>query len=356
MAYDSPAFGRARHGREAVSHARRVQGAAQRSRSIVPRPATTGNVVDLRPAQAQSCPEIACLRNRLPHWVLAAAERRAAALGIGADRVLVAAGTITEDDYLDALTAFLGIAHEPLHNLPRHACPLDGNRLIEAAAVGLLPLNLGGEMIWVIAPRNLAARMVTGLITSHPELARRIRLTSTASLNRFIALHARAALGSKAADALRLARPHLSAAPRSWRITLAGAIAATVLPGLCFAFPGEAKSALEAFLAAGFLAWLALRLFGSLIEPARPRPARMPDRALPVYTIVVACRAIRPVPAGACGARPAAAARRLVQSFPHVGAARMRRLGPLQRHRGRRSRHPARAVRIPLDRHRLDHL
>ena len=288
MAYDGPALDRARYDRDRGGRAPGARLAAPRSWPIVPRPAAAGNVVDLRAALARSCPEIECIRDRLPRRTVAMAERRAAELGVGADRVLVSAGTITEDDYLRALAEFLGIARAPLEELPRHACPLDDSRLVEAAAVGLLPLNLGREWVWVVAPRNLAARMVTRLITLHPELAPRIRLTSTASLNRFIALHARQALGTRAADALRLAWPQLSAAPRRWRISLAGAIGATVLAGLLTAFPGQAKVTLEAMLAAGFLAWLALRLFGSLVEPVRPRPARMSDRELPAYTVIVA--------------------------------------------------------------------
>ena len=46
------------------------------------------------------CPEIDCIRPSLTADVADAAEARAAALGIGADRVLIAAGVLSEEDYV----------------------------------------------------------------------------------------------------------------------------------------------------------------------------------------------------------------------------------------------------------------
>jgi cellulose synthase/poly-beta-1,6-N-acetylglucosamine synthase-like glycosyltransferase len=246
------------------------------------------NVIDLFPALRRACPEIDCVRGRLAPGIIAWAERRAAGLGIGADRVLVSAGALSEEDYLGALAVFLGIAFAPLDELPRGACPLADERLMEAAAAGLLPLMLDGEFVWVIAPRNLAARTLTRLLTLHPKLAPRIRLTSTASLNRFIARHAGQALGARAAQALQRRWPELSAAPRRARLSLGGLLAAAVGTAVLIAFPTQTIAAIEAMLAAGFLAWLALRLVGSLVEPAPTAPAAVSDRELPVYTIIVA--------------------------------------------------------------------
>ncbi|MCK7474717.1 MAG: hypothetical protein MZV49_16760 [Rhodopseudomonas palustris] len=50
------------------------------------------------------------------------------------------------------------------------------------------------------------------------------------------------------------------------------------------------------------------------------------------------------------------AARRLLQSLPHGGAARGRRLGPFQRHRGRRSRLSSRPLWLSRDQLRLGDL
>jgi cellulose synthase/poly-beta-1,6-N-acetylglucosamine synthase-like glycosyltransferase len=160
--------------------------------------------------------------------------------------------------------------------------------LIDAAAVGLLPLNADGQLVWVIAPRNFAARTVTRLLGENPQLAARIRLTSGANLDRFIARNTRRALGARAADALRLRWPQLSAAPRDWRISPWAAITATALPALVIVFPEQTLVTVQAVLAVCFMAWLTLRVLGSLVEAAPPKRARISDRALPVYTILVA--------------------------------------------------------------------
>ena len=53
------------------------------------------------------CPELDCLRGRLPNDVLATAEQRAIALNIGADRVLITSRHISEEDYVRALAGWL---------------------------------------------------------------------------------------------------------------------------------------------------------------------------------------------------------------------------------------------------------
>jgi hypothetical protein len=65
------------------------------------------------------CPEIDCVRSLLAADVIDATERRAVALGVGADRVLIAAGELDEETYLRVLGARLGAAFEPLDDTPR---------------------------------------------------------------------------------------------------------------------------------------------------------------------------------------------------------------------------------------------
>ena len=84
-------------------------------------------------------PEIDCLRSALAPGTLAAAEDRAAALAVGADRVLIAAGTLSEETYLRALGEHLGVAFEPLDAIPRALCPIGNERLcIDNTADGWL--------------------------------------------------------------------------------------------------------------------------------------------------------------------------------------------------------------------------
>jgi hypothetical protein len=81
---------------------------------------------------AGDCPEFDCVRTLLAQSVIDDAECRAAALGIGVGRVLIAAGELSEEVYLGAL----GVACEPLDRTLRHCCPLNDERLIESAAAG----------------------------------------------------------------------------------------------------------------------------------------------------------------------------------------------------------------------------
>jgi hypothetical protein len=247
------------------------------------------NVLDFPPrAAATNCPELDCVRRRLGPRICAMAERRAAELGTGADRVLITAETMSEDAYLAALAGMLGIEFETLDERPRDACPLGNDALIEAAATGLLPLIVRGQLTWVIAPRNLAARRLIRFTARHSQLAHRIRLTSTARLNRFIAVHCYQALGRRADRMLHGKWPDLSAAPHPWRLSVTLAAIAFGAPAALVAFPTQTTMAAEACLAVGFLAWLLLRLVGSFIALPLPRPACIPEQALPVYTLIIA--------------------------------------------------------------------
>jgi len=69
-------------------------------------------------------PEIDCVRSILPAGVAAAAEQRAARLGVGADRVLIAAGTINSNFAID--TDRDGVA-DPRDNCPAVPNPSQGD-------------------------------------------------------------------------------------------------------------------------------------------------------------------------------------------------------------------------------------
>jgi hypothetical protein len=229
-------------------------------------------------------PEIDCIRDWLPLDVIEAAEQRAIAIGVGAERVLIANGVIDEDRYMRALARWLGLGYEPFEHCDRAACPLDDQQLLEAAKTGLLPLAIGGELVFVVAPRSVPR--VVDYVLANPRL--QLRLTTSARLNRFIRAHSRAAIGYQAADALGNVWPHLSAASRSWRplMTLAS-VFSLALPML-LVFPGPALAVIETILAAGFLAWLVLRWFGSYVSVPAPRARRIVEHRLPTYTIIVA--------------------------------------------------------------------
>ncbi len=159
-------------------------------------------------------PELDCVRRRLPARTIAAVERRARALGVTADRVLITSGLLTEEAYVRALARSLGLIFEPLESAPDGDWVLSKDRLLDACAAGLLPLLHHEELAIVVAPRGRATRQLCALANSSPEWRGRFRLTTSERLTRFVQRNLKAALGRRASFALRTERPDLSAAPR----------------------------------------------------------------------------------------------------------------------------------------------
>lgn len=233
-------------------------------------------------------PEIDCLRGRLDPDVIAAAEKRAARIGVGADRVLVTQGVVAEETYLRMLAVSLNQPFDTLENATRRQCSLDDSRLIDALVQGILPLVVDGILLFVIAPRDV--RHFLGAMASNPSLAQRIRLTTPEHLRSFVLKNAARALGERASSTLQSRYPTLSAAPPRWRVNTGGVgIAACVTLLSAVLAPAAALTALELALAAGFLAWSALRLIGAFVpqSPSRPLPPLREDQ-LPTYTIISA--------------------------------------------------------------------
>jgi cellulose synthase/poly-beta-1,6-N-acetylglucosamine synthase-like glycosyltransferase len=235
------------------------------------------------------CPELDCAAHLLPPTTIAAARARAAALGVGADRVLIANGHLNEETYLRALGESLGVAFEPLDDVTRARCPVDDDALIESAAAGLLPLSDGGNLAVVVAPRERAARRLVALLQSNPTLARRFRFTTAERLNRFMLRHAGRAIAARATNRLQQTFPMLSAGPRRSspipsRLALAGV---AMLAGTVIA-PTVALHVMAVALATVFLAWLGLRFAAAFVPAPAPSKTAMPDNALPVYSVVAA--------------------------------------------------------------------
>ena len=206
-------------------------------------------------------------------------------LATGADRVLIAAGTLDEEAYLRMQGAALGIPFEPLDGMPRAQCPLDDDRLIETASTGLLPLTTDDGIVIVVAPRGAAVRKIIGLIGETPGMEKRFRFTSAERFTRFILRGAGKRIAANATETLRRERPMLSAAAR---LNPSNLVSLTVIVPLAAAgfiwAPHIASHAFEIALAAVFVAWLGLRLIGAFVR--RPAAAttcrtwpRWPERA-----------------------------------------------------------------------------
>ncbi len=89
-----------------------------------------------------------------------------------------------------ALADALDLTFDSLDGVPRTQCPIDDRRLIEAGAAGMLPLTVGGELYLVVAPRGTAVRRIIALVEEKPELARRVRFTSSERLTDDTETHA----------------------------------------------------------------------------------------------------------------------------------------------------------------------
>lgn len=254
-------------------------------------PAFPGDQPDLPPyprPKLPRCPEIDCVRHLIPPSVAAIAELRAAEAGVGADRVLITWGLISEETYVAALAASLGMEFEPLFSTPREQCPLSGEQLIEAANTGMLPLTDRNGVRIAVVPRLVDSRRLVAVARSGGDLAGRIRVTSAARLHDFVVRHSTHEIGRRAVDELRSRHPELSAGVNRPRRKVALAyMGLAALTGL--AVPSFALAAAELFLGAVFLAWTALRLFGLFSERfLRRQPRTFSDGWLPTYSIVIA--------------------------------------------------------------------
>ena len=143
-----------------------------------------------------ACPELDCVRHRLAPAVAATAEARAAELGIGAERVLIATRAITEDAYVVALAASLRLPFEPLTSVSRANCPLTDPDIRDADRNGLLPLVVDGQRIWAIAPLTVGAYRLVAIARANPSVTPHIRLTSTQRLRKFVTMRATEAWAS----------------------------------------------------------------------------------------------------------------------------------------------------------------
>ena len=234
------------------------------------------------------CPEIDCVRHLLPPGLAAIAELRAAEAGVGADCVLITWGVISEETYVSALAASLGMAFEPLFNTSRRQCPLGDAALVEAANTGMLPLSDRNDVKIVVAPRLVDSRRLVAVAESGTEIARRIRITTTARLHDFVARHSPRDIEYRAVDELRINHPELSAGVNRPRPKVALAYLALVVLA-AFAVPGAVLMTAELMLGAVFIAWTGLRLLGLLSERfVRRQPHVFSDEWLPTYSIVIA--------------------------------------------------------------------
>ncbi|MGZ3409411.1 MAG: glycosyltransferase [Xanthobacteraceae bacterium] len=233
-------------------------------------------------------PELDCVRSILPPYVVAAVEQRAAALDIGAERVLIAAEILSEEKYVAELARHIGAPFETLDELLRTACPMTDAELLRTPASGMLLVQDGDENIVVVAPRHEAARRFC-LAGNVAKLPHRVRLTTNERLQRFVDRHCSEALAQKASAELKNQHPENSAAHRLLRPRSSLAVAAGLFFAIaCFA-PAVAYLATAIFISCVFFAWTTLRILATSISDGTQAVENpVPDTELPDYTIIVA--------------------------------------------------------------------
>jgi hypothetical protein len=139
----------------------------------------------------------------LPATTIAAAEERAEALGVGADRVLIASGAIDEEGYPRALGARLGVVFEPFDGVPRALCPIGNERPLDSAANGMVPLAEGDDLYLVVASRGVVAGRIGAMIAANPAQAHRFRFGDNDRIVRFALRCAGKTVAARAADELK---------------------------------------------------------------------------------------------------------------------------------------------------------
>lgn len=240
-------------------------------------------------AAIPDAPELDCLRPYLAPDLLATAAARANALDVNAHRVLITHGVISDDAYYRALAADLDLVFEPLETMQRSHCPLDDKQFIDAVAGGMLPLQIGTERVFVLAPQDV--RRFIGAMRVQPSLRQQFRLTSPAHIKNYVLRHATTALGEQAASTVTTTRPDLSAAPGPrHQIVTALALIVVIAIAALTALPFDITFAMNVLLAALFVAWIVLRLTGMIagLTMRSPRTTRPADKGLPDYSIIVA--------------------------------------------------------------------
>jgi cellulose synthase/poly-beta-1,6-N-acetylglucosamine synthase-like glycosyltransferase len=235
--------------------------------------------------------ELDCLRGVLPPGVLTAAAARAAKLGVGADRVLIQWGAISEEAYVTRLARHCDLTVEDFQTVTRWDCMLPGSQLRYAARSMLLPLRSARGVEYVQAPVGLGARYLAAFCRRFNRPPMRMRLSTQTALMRF--LMRQPEFADEAADRLADTRPDLSAnrsrRPPSKRAALRYLWGGLAVASAVLLAPAAIIQTCSAILAIWFLLFNGLRLAGAFAPcPRSQRPIRKSDGDLPVYTVMAA--------------------------------------------------------------------
>lgn len=200
--------------------------------------------------------------------------------GVSADDALLKNNLIEEVEFYRALAAELRL---PFVSAPRLS---DATRHPESVLTGLAPLaDPSGS--FVMAPRGeTLARLLRGA-----KLPKALAITAPSFLKKAVFEVQGRMIAYRAALDLPYLTPALSSYRGASLVQVAGAIFIALILSFCLvAAPQPTTIAVASALSPLFMCIVVLRLAASLLSNPlqKTAPARVPDAALPIYTIIVA--------------------------------------------------------------------
>ena len=226
--------------------------------------------------------ELAAFEGMIDPALLEAAARRAETIGVGGDEVLRCHRILSPDQIAATLAEKLGLEIDPLQDELAPAA-------LEAACAGVLARCAPEQDTQItVAPRGDGVRRLAEAIAHAPELARNLRIASPERLAAHVRKVCADELAREAVYGLHERRPDLSAIGYGWGqlrwFTIA--FSAAVI-GAGVLAPDRLFVATEYILAFCFIAWTLLRTIACLFPQQGTARVDIPERYLPIYTIIV---------------------------------------------------------------------
>ena len=221
---------------------------------------------------------------------LARASALAAQWGVHPHDVLIANGWLAADGYYRALAESCGTSFKPVL-APTETVPPGGTTPRQCLACGLLKERARSRH-YVLAPERLRPNAVRAMLAQLAPYD--FTLATPRAVREAVSHHFAPALAQAAVEGLAIRRPEQSARTRTvlWQRAALIAVGASLLGALLLA-PIDIVRAVTLLLAVLFVPVIGLRAAAAYellrgdasLEPSRE--SRVPDAALPTYTILV---------------------------------------------------------------------
>lgn len=240
------------------------------------------------PRQLDALPaELSFLSAFVRPAVLLAAAERAQAQAVSPETALLASGAVGETFFYQSLARHLGVSF-----IDGEVGLGPGVRYPHSIHVGVAPLAGGQGPRWLVAPRGATLSDLLRQARRGECFGASLAIATPTHLSRLVRAGSAASIVREASFGLADLDASLSAQTGPNRAQWRFAIAAMAFAVLMFALaPGFAATLLSLLTNCLFLATILLRLFAGAASGDRglsPSRARLADRRLPTYSIVVA--------------------------------------------------------------------